>query len=145
MRFAFSLATVLRVRQIAEEREERLLTQILAQIATTRRELNELQEQVTLLIERSQREMQSSIAAAQLQITYGHWRALETMQKDVAEQLSKLEELRDLQMSKYGEARRNREVLTQLREDQMDRFRYEVARREQSLMDDNFSSRRLAQ
>jgi flagellar FliJ protein len=143
MKFQFTLATVLRVREIAEEREERLLTQILGQIAKTRQELHDLQAQVALLLERSERDLKSSMAAAQLHITYAQMRALELMQKDVIEQLGKLESLRDHQMNIYRAARRNREVLTELREDQKERFAYEAMRREQSLMDDNFAARSM--
>ena len=141
MGFRFSLATVLRVREIAEEREERLLTQILGQIAKTQQELQELQAQVELLLRRSERELASSISAAQLHITYGQMRALELMQKDLAEQLVKLEGLRDQQMKVYAAARRNREVLSELREAQLEKFQYELSRQEQALMDDNFSAR----
>ena len=141
MAFKFSLATVLRVREIAEDKEERLLTQILGQIAKTKQELNDLQSQVDMLLRRSENELASSISAAQLHITYGQMRALEVMQKDVAEQLTKLEMLRDQQMKVFATARRNREVISQLREDQMERFKYELSRQEQALMDDNFSAR----
>jgi flagellar FliJ protein len=141
MAFRFSLATVLRVREIAEEREERLLTQILGQIAKTRQELNDLKAQVDMLLRRSETELTTSISAAQLHITYGQMRALELMQKDVAEQLAKLETLRDQQMKIYAAARQNREVLSALREDQIERYRYLLSRQEQALMDDNFSAR----
>ena len=141
MTFRFSLATVLRVREIAEEKEERLLTQILSQIAKTQQELHELKAQVDMLLRRSEDELASSISAAQLHITYGHMRALELMQKDVAEQLVKLESLRDQQMKVYAAARRSREVLSELREAQMERFRYDLLRQEQALMDDNFAAR----
>jgi flagellar export protein FliJ len=141
MAFQFSLATVLRVREIAEEKEERLLTQILGQIAKTRQDLNDLKAQVDMLLRRSASELTSSISAAQLHITYGQMRALELMQKDVAEQLAKLETLRDQQMKNFAAARRKREVLSQLREDQLERFQYERSRQEQALMDDNFAAR----
>jgi flagellar FliJ protein len=142
MAFRFSLQTLLRVREIAEEREERLLTQILAQISATRQELHTLEGQVQMLLERSERELASSIKAAQLNITYGHMRALEGMQKDVTGQLAKLESLRDQQMKIYAAARKNREVLSDLRESQLASFQYRQGRQEQALMDDNFSSRR---
>ena len=141
MGFRFSLQTVLRVREIAEQREERLLTQILAQISATRHELQALESKVQLLLEQSKQELASSIKAAQLNVTYGHMRALQAMQKDVVEQLAKLEFLRDQQMKIYAAARRNREVLSELREGQLARFQYQQARQEQALMDDNFSAR----
>ncbi len=141
MAFRFSLQTLLRVREIAEEREERLLTQILGQISSTRQELHTLEVQVQLLLERSERELASSIKAAQLRVTYGHMRALEGMQKDVTGQLTKLESLREQQMKIYAAARKNRELLSDLRESQLASFHYQQGRQEQALMDDNFSSR----
>ena len=141
MGFRFSLATVLRVREIAEDKEERLLTQILGQIAKTRQELHDLKAQVDMLLRKSETQLASTISAAQLHITYGQMRALEIMQKDLVEQLAKLETLRDQQMKVYATARRNREVLSELREGQLERFRYELTRQEQALMDDNFAAR----
>jgi flagellar export protein FliJ len=141
MAFHFTLATVLRLREIAEQREERLLTRILAQVASTRQSLDELKLQVASLLTTRERELQSQTSAAQLQITYAQMRALELMQRDVSDQLSKLELLRQQQMKTYEAARRAREVVASLRETQWQSYLYQQARQEQKLMDDNFISR----
>jgi len=141
MAFKFSLATVLRLREIDEEREEKLLGQILSQITSTRLELEDLHRQVENLLRSREQQLQTTTSAAQLQITYGHMRALEILQKDVKEQIANLEELRDQQMNIYQNARRNREVVTSLRDQQRLVYREMKKRQEQALMDDNFAAR----
>jgi flagellar FliJ protein len=141
MAFKFTLATVLRLREIDEEREERLLGQILSQIASTRLELDDLQLQVDNLLRSREQQLQTTTSAAQLQITYGHMRALEVLQKDVAVQIDNLETLRDQQMRIYQNARRNREVVTSLRDQQQAVYREMRKRKEQAQMDDNFAAR----
>jgi flagellar FliJ protein len=144
MAFKYSLATLLRVREIAEEREERLLGRILAQVAATRNELNQLQAQVSQMLKRRESDLATLTSAAQLHISYGQMRALEEMQKDLTAQLAKLEKLRDEQIKTYELSRRNREVLTQHKEDRREEHRYEAARQEQNFMDDVFNSKRLS-
>jgi flagellar FliJ protein len=141
MGFKFSLATVLRLREIDEEREERLLGQILSEITSTRLELDDLHRQVENLLRSREQQLQTTTSAAQLQITYGHMRALENLQKDVTEQIKNLEGLRDQQMRIYQNARRNREVVSSLRDQQQVVYRELKKRQEQSLMDDNFAAR----
>jgi flagellar export protein FliJ len=143
MAFHFTLATVLRLREIAEQREERLLTRILAQITSTRQSLDELQQEVSTLLRLRERELQTSAPAAKLHITYAQMRSLEVMQREVNEQLAKLEGLRQQQMKVYEAAHRAREVVAGLRENQLQAYLYQQARAEQKLMDDNFIARYL--
>jgi flagellar export protein FliJ len=142
MGFQFSLATVLRLREIAEQREERLLTQILVQINSTRQSLDELKTQVNALLRRREQELQERTPAAQLHVNYAQMRALEAMQKDVTDQLAQLETLRLQQVKIYDAARCARELVAAVREQQFERFIYERARQEQMMMDDMFISRR---
>jgi hypothetical protein len=130
------------VREIAEQREERLLTQILTQIQKTRLNLADLKREVDVLLKMREQELQRQTPAAQLQVTYAQMRALEIMQKDVAEQLQKLEALRLQQMKIYDAARMAREVIAEVRNKQEAVYSYEQARQEQKRLDDNFSSRR---
>jgi flagellar export protein FliJ len=143
MGFQFSLATLLRLREIAEDREERHLAQILSQIARTRLSLRECQTQNMNLIRAREGQIRRQLSGAQLQITYNQLRSLELMQKEIQDQLDKLEVVRDQQMKTYEAAHRDREALSQIREKQLQHFRYEQSRREQSTMDDTFASRRI--
>lgn len=142
MSFRFPLDMVLRLRQIKEDEEERSLSQILFQIAEARNTLLDLHRQVEALLRRRELDIQQPLTAANLHISYGQMRALENMEKDLRDQLGKLEALRIQQMKVYEAARRDRELLSGMRKKQHEQYRYEQARREQNTMDDNFGSRR---
>jgi flagellar export protein FliJ len=142
MGFQFSLATVLRLREIAEEREERLLGQILQQIAQCRQMIADLQGQRTKLAAIRENKLKELISAADLQITDGEMRLVESRQASREEQLMKLEEMRLQQVKVYELAHQARELLSGMREEQLEAFRRERTRLEQNAMDDNFISRR---
>lgn len=142
MTFRFPLATLLRLREIAELREERLLEQILAQIAEGRRTLVDLAERRLLLIQQRERSLQSSTSASNLTDSYVHVRAVERMEKDGREQVAKLLALRDQQMKIYEAAHRDRDLLSDMRLGQKEAFQKVRTRQEQNAMDDSFGSRR---
>lgn len=142
MAFRFSLATLLRLREIAEQREERLLGQIQNQIAQNRQTLIELEAQRQGVIRQRELALQQQTSGAEIEGFYGRLRALEDLEKSGREQLAKLEALRLQQMKAYETAHRNRDLLSGMRADKLELFRREQMRQEQNLMDDNFSSRR---
>jgi flagellar export protein FliJ len=142
MAFRFSLATVLRLREIAEEREERLLGQILTQMARARESLTDLQAQQLDSIRRREVELTQQIAVAELHVFYGEIKLLGEKQQLAREQIEKLEALRVQQTKVYELAHQARELLSGMREEQLDAFEYERGRKEQGTLDDNFSSRR---
>ncbi len=142
MAFHFPLATLLRLKEIAEEREERLLGQILGQLAKAKTTLIDLQIHHTESIRRREAELRRMIAGSELHVFYGEMRALEEKQEQAREQIQKLETLRAQQMKIYETAHQSRELLSGMREKQLERYRYEQTRREQSTLDDNFASRR---
>lgn len=142
MTFRFPLATLLRLREIAELREERLLEQILAQIAEGRRTLVDLAERRLSLIQQRERSLQNSTSAFNLTDSYVHVRAVERMEKDGREQVAKLLALRDQQMKIYEAAHRDRDLLSDMRLGQKEAFQKVRTRQEQNAMDDSFGSRR---
>jgi flagellar export protein FliJ len=142
MAYRFSLATLLRLREIAEEREERTLGQILQQIVQAKQRIETLRKQRVHLLALREADLQRQMAAAELHVSYGQIHSLERMQQQAREQLIKLEDLRLKQMKIYEEAHRNKELLAGMREDQRDLYRIQQTRQEQNIMDDNFASRR---
>jgi flagellar export protein FliJ len=142
MAFKFSLATVLRLREIAEGREERLLMQIRQQMAQSQQELADLDARCTSVIAQRESELQGQIPATELQDSYLQISTLEERKKIVREHLMKLETLRVQQMKVYETAHRNREVIEQIREEKLELFQREQVRQEQHVMDDNFASRK---
>jgi flagellar export protein FliJ len=145
MAFKFSLATVLRLREIAEEREERLLMQIRQQIAQSHQELMDLDARCKAVIAHRESQLAAQIPATELQDSYLQIAVLEERKKVVREHLTKLEMLRVQQMKVYETAHRNREVIEQIREEKLEDFKREQVRRDQHLMDDNFSARKARQ
>ncbi len=143
MAFKFSLSTLLRLKEIAADREERLIGQIQGQIAQTNQTLDDLKGRREREISRREINLQQSSSAAEIVSSYTHVSSLEAMQQTVQDQLAKLEVLRLQQMKVYELAYRNKELLAGIKEDQHEEFLYDRARREQMTMDDNFSSRRL--
>ena len=142
MAFRFPLATLLRLREIAEEREERALGRLLSEMAQVRHSLSDLQTQRINLIQTRERCAKLLISSAELQSSYGQVAYVERRQAEVRDHLTKLELLRVEQLRRYEIAHRDREVLSGMREEQLDTYRREQTRQEQNSMDDNFSSRR---
>ena len=142
MGFRFPLATLLRLREISEEREERELGKILREMAQVEQSVIDMQAQRDNLILLRERRLRSTLTSAEIQATYQEIALLETRQTETREQLSKLEVLRQHQLTRYEAAHRDREVISGLREDKLDLYRREQTRQEQNRMDDNFSSRR---
>jgi flagellar export protein FliJ len=142
MAFKFSLVTVLRLREIAEDREERLLMQIRQQVAQSQHELAELDAQCLALIAERESELTNQIQAASVQNSYMQISVLEARKKGVREHLMALETLRVQQLKVYEKAHQNREVIEQIRKDNLEVFQREQVRREQHDMDDNFAARR---
>ena len=142
MAFRFSLATLLKLREIAEQREERLLGQIQGQIVQTRQSLADLAAQREGLFRTREEALQQSTSAVDLLNSYEQVRGVERLEESGREQLAKLLTLRDQQMKIYQGAHQKAEVLTEMRSDQKELFYKELTKKEQSMMDDNFSSRR---
>ncbi len=94
MAFKFSLATVLRLREIAEEREERLLMQIRQHMAQSQHELAELDARGIAVIAQRESELTNQIPATELQDSYMQISVLEERKRIVREHLMKLETLR---------------------------------------------------
>jgi flagellar export protein FliJ len=142
MGFRFPLATVLRLREIAEDREERLLAQILRQIAHTRQDLEDLGAERAQLVRTREGELQQRMAAADLHLSNAQIVAIEERQKVALELMNKLETLRSQQVKVYEATHRNRELLAGMRAQQREWFHTEQSRQEQRIQDDNFAARK---
>ena len=142
MAFQFPLATVLRVRGVVEEKEERMLQQIVAEIAQTREVLSHIAVELTELDKARSAEVFKSRAGHNIHASYGRMQELKQNRKILEDQLAKLEALRDRQIAIYEAARRNREVLTNMHDEKRSEYESDLARSEQKIIDDNFIARR---
>jgi flagellar FliJ protein len=142
MAFRFPLATLLRLREIAEQREERLLGQIHNQIAQARQTLVDLASRRKALMDQRDQALSRSITGFDLVDSYAQVRAIDGLERSGREHLAKLTVLRDQQMKIYEAAHRDAELLLDIREDRKNDYQKLRDKQEQSAMDDNFSSRR---
>ncbi|MGD0098707.1 MAG: hypothetical protein ABSB60_19690 [Terracidiphilus sp.] len=142
MSFQFPLATVLRVRGVVEEREERLLQQILAEIAQTQDALTHINAEILESDALRHAEVFKTRAGHNIHAVYGRMNELKQNRKLIEEQLEKLEKLRDRQIAIYETARRNREMLTNMQDEKRSAYESDLARSEQKTIDDNFIARR---
>jgi flagellar FliJ protein len=142
MPFKFSLATVLRVRGIIEEREERMLQRIQFEIMQTREMIVRNEAAIAGSDEARRANLFKPVSGCQLRLSYEEMKALKQHREELEATLAKLEELRARQLAVYEAARRNREMITDMREEKREAYNSEMARREQKTLDDNFISRR---
>jgi flagellar export protein FliJ len=142
MAFKFSLANVLRLRGIIEEREEGTLQKILFDISSI---CDEIERTDTLLAESNasrHADVFKSCIALQVHASYGHVKELKQRRQDLAGQIQKLELARDGQRIVYQAARRDREMLTDMLEKKRSAHDAGVNLREQKALDDNYNARR---
>jgi len=142
MAFQFPLATVLRYRGVLEEREERMLQRILSEIS----QIQETQARIDSQIADSDASRRAAVfkpfVGHDLHASYGEVKELQQSRKNLEEQIRKLEQLRDRQFIAYAAARRDREILTEMREEKRSEYDLDMARSEQKTVDDNFIARR---
>ncbi|MGI4828099.1 MAG: flagellar export protein FliJ [Janthinobacterium lividum] len=144
MAFQFSLETVLRLRGIAEQREERAMEDILRNMAQQRQHLMDLASDRAQLVQRCDTVLQAKVPVAELVLLQGQIQVTKDREADGRKQLAHLEEQRQAQMKVYETAHRNRELLSRMREQHLEQFRRAQTRKEQMQMDDLFSCRRTS-
>lgn len=142
MAFQFSLATVLRMREIIEEREEGALHKIISGIAKVFDDLESIDAQLKQSEALRHVDARNPRLALEIHAGYGEIKRLKERRTECETELQKLEEARDLQLIAYQAARRDREMLTDMRAEKRAAYETEVAKREQSILDDHHLARR---
>jgi flagellar export protein FliJ len=142
MAFQFSLATVLRVRGIIEEREEALLQKILFDISKIFEDLERIDVQLAETDASRQADVLKPCIGLHIHASYGKVKELKQRRIDLAAQIQKLEQARDKQLLVYDAARRDREMITDMREKKRTAYDSDVSKREQKILDDNYIARR---
>jgi flagellar FliJ protein len=142
MPFKFSLDTVLRVRVILEEQEERMLQRILFEVTQTREAIARIDAELAGTTALRLADVNKQDIGHNIQASYGYVQQLKQSRKEQEDRLEKLMQLREKQVAIYETARRNREMITDLREEKRSAYEAELARGEQKTVDDNFNARR---
>lgn len=142
MSFQFSLSPVLWLRGVVQEREERLLQQILQEIAATTELLDDVAAEMAAAAAARSSDHEIASNAAHLQAWYEHVESLRFRRRDLEQKIAKLEELREKQMLVYQAAQRDHQMLDDMREQGQAQYDALSARREQRILDDRFGSQR---
>ena len=142
MSFRFSLATVLRIRESLEKREERALQKIQLEMAHVLRQIEELNAEIAKSHKMREQEMAQPIPASHLHMLLWQVQAAGERRGTLFQNLLVLEQQRDQQIKVYQQAHRDRETLTDMSNQQRDIYEQEQARDEQKSLDDIFMARR---
>ncbi len=142
MPFEFRLEAVLRVREGIEEREERALEKIQIEIAKTLQTIEQVDLRQLREAEERERGLATLSLAANLQLIHQAQQELREYKKALQRYLAKLRNDREVQLKKYEAARRDREMLSDMRQKQLQEYELEASRQEQKVLDDVFLNRR---
>jgi len=142
MPFRFSLATVLRIRESIELREEQALMRIQLEMTRIANQIEELSATIAKAYLAREREMQQPIPASHLQMYISQMNAAAEKRKALYVEFLALEQQRIKQMRIYQAAHRDREALTDMSKKQRDVYEHEQALSHQKNLDDIFVARR---
>lgn len=140
MSYNFPLSSVLWLREVVEEREERLLKNIQQEITSTVDQLSSLATEFAGADADWLGTMSNSCRGIHLHARYEQLEALRQRRKELEQRLEKLEELRGKQLAAYQLARRDREMLDGLHDQGLAAYATDMAKREQSTLDDTFGA-----
>jgi flagellar export protein FliJ len=142
MPFEFPLATVLRIRESREKREERALQKLQLDISRVSHQIEELSAEITRAHDVRDQAMRRPIAASQLHSLLGASEVFVEKRKALLHQLQMLEQEREQQTEVYRSAHRDREMLTEMLTEQQGLYEQEQVRIQQKSLDDVFMARR---
>lgn len=141
MPFSFPLASVLRLKESIEKREEVALESIHLRVARARREMDELTDQMTRAWQEREKALRKSVQANRLYAMQVEIDAAVAAKQAASEAMQKLQRQRDAQMKSYRIAHRQRQMLTDLRAQKKTAYEQEQARRQQKTLDDVVAAR----
>jgi flagellar export protein FliJ len=119
-----------------------MLQRILFEISQVQETLASIDAQIAGSYASRHENLFKPIVGHVLHASYGEVKELQQNRKDLEENILKLEHLRDRQFIAYAAARRNREMLSDMREEKRSEYDSDMARSEQKTIDDNYIARR---
>ncbi len=141
MAFHFTLQPVLRFRQGLEERERQRLLLVNSRLAEKRRELDDLKQGRLLAAGSLAEAMQAGMPASDFHFQTTSIVTQARREEIVMKQIAELERQCLEQQAVYREAQKQRKILENLRDRQLEIWRLDQARREQQRLDDLFMLR----
>lgn len=143
MPFRFSLAAVQVVRKQREQQEERALTGLLQEIQLSRQALHRIEDELHQAVTHYLNAAPQVIQGTKLHEHYARLQLLRQAQSEMLSHLSDLAVRRDQQQALYLVARRDRELIDELKTKQHASFHTAMLRQEGKRNDDLFLARRL--
>ena len=141
MAFRFPLASVLRVREGIEKREEVALQRVQLEVARVQRRIDELTEELAAASKAREEALQEAIQASRLQSMQIEIDAIVDARQTLFTTLQTLKRQRDAQMKLYRIAHSGRQMVFDLLTQQKDAYEHEQVRIQQKRLDDIMASR----
>ena len=141
MSFRFTLAAVLKYRKNLEQREYLALGRVQQEIAQVEDQLSRCEDWLAEITNLRTAETVRGIASVHLQDAYHRERGLEMQRDDLQVKRRELHVKRLQCLKAYESARQKREILEELRNQQLGDYLLDQSRREQRQVDDMFLSR----
>ena len=142
MAFHFPLQAVLHFRKSLEHQQELRLGAANQQVARVRHLIEQMDQRRRQLDSTQTQQLSSGTTAAELQFGLLCDSELLRHRLVLEQELARLRQLREQQRQVFQQARRARETLESLRDQQFREYQKESARREQRSLDDLFLMRR---
>jgi len=143
MAFHFPLATVLRVRESLEKKEQQALDQCYRHLYMVQKRLSETDARVKRLREEYADRLATGTKAAGAQCLIEEQLRVEQLRDTILKQLTQAQQALQEQLARFRAARQQREVITELRRSAYWEWSRHEAQREQRLVDDLYLLRRL--
>jgi flagellar export protein FliJ len=140
--FHFSLHAVLHFRESLERQQELRLRAANQQVARVRHLIEQLDARRQELHSAQTKTLSTGMTAVELQFELLCETELLRHRRELEQQLARLEQLRDQQREAFQQARRARETLEAVRDQQLRLYKKETARRQQRGLDELFLLRR---
>jgi len=141
MAFRFPLASVLRVREGIEKREEVALQRAQLEVARVQRRIDELTDELAAASKAREKALEETIQANRLQSMQAEINAALEAKQTLFSTLQTLKRQRDAQMKLYKIAHSGRQMVSDLLAQQKDAYEREQLRIQQKQLDDIVASR----
>jgi flagellar export protein FliJ len=142
MAFQFKLDALLRLRRSLERQQELLLVASNYEVRQMQQRISNVEDWLIALGQEDTRSMSAGTTAAELQFNLILKSAFSKHKSELQKQLLRLETVQKQSRAALEEARRKREILENLRDQQFRVYRMQQARDEQRAIDDFFLMRR---
>lgn len=143
MAFRFTLESLLRHRRNIERLRELLLQQVDAEVARVRVDIFGVEAQTAQLHQSEAVSLRTEMRASELQWDEAQRSALHSHRQRLKKKLEEAQQKRSARLVEFQLAKRQREALETLHQQEWEIYRAETERREQGRLDDMHLSRRV--